>query len=217
VTGKQARSDKQRPGDLQVRVPSSTNNRPSTQGRMTFVADPIVKKVWLTADSRTSLTRVRALLEYTSNLNLMSPNTLQLELNLSLSNIDPGNLGYLNQIISAAQHVDIGIEKTLPKVSICIPYRMASEPVVRALNELDIHNPRIELHISVQGSNMVSFFQSDGAVGLEELLHKYHIYSRVFLLLDLSKQSLRSLQDREVEQFLDLLKKTSVILYPPVV
>jgi len=216
VTGKQARSNKQQPSDLQVSIPSSTNVGCSTRGRMTSVADPIIKKVWLGAYSKTSFMTIGALLEYTSNLNLMSPGTLQLELNLSLSDVEPGNLGYLNKIISAAQHVDIGIEKTLPKISICIPYRMASEPLVKALSELDIHNPRIELYILVQGSHMVSFFQSDGAVSLRELLHKHHIRSHLFLLLDLTKESLRLLQDRKVEQFLDWLKETSPSLYPPV-
>lgn len=216
MMGKQARSNKQ-PGDLQVNVPSTISVVRTTQGRKTSVADPIVKKAWFTADSKRSLMTIEALLGYTSNLNIMSPGTVQLELNLRLNDIKPDNLVYLNQIISAVQNVDIGIEKTLPKISICIPYYMASETLVKAFNELDIYNPRIEFYILVQRPHMISFFHSSSAVSLGKLLYKHHIRFHVFLLLDLSMESLRSLKDGRVEQLLDWLKETLLGLCPPVV
>lgn len=193
-----------------------TNDGLEAQHTTVRIADPLVKKAWLATDSKTSLTTIKSLREYASNLNFVSPGTLQLELNISLNNIGPDDLDCLDQIVSAAQDIDIGIEQRLPKIRIRIPHHLVSEALIKRINQLDIYNPPIEFYILVQGTHMSSFFRSDSAVSLSSLLHKHRIRFHVFLLLDLSGDSLESLQKGKVDRFLDWLEETTLNAYPPV-
>lgn len=183
---------------------------------MTLVADPLVKRTWLTTDLKRSSRTVRSLRELSNRLNSLNPSTLRLELNICLAKFEPDDVGHMNRIVHAAQDIDAGIEHKPPKIRICAPYDLVSEALVELVSQLDIYSPPIELYVLVPGSHMSSFYQANLAVSMGSLLLKHRIHFHTFLLLSSDRDSLHMLRDGRVEEFLEWLDKTPLGVYPTV-
>lgn len=186
------------------------------QDKKSYISEPLVTRLWLNVDSTTVSETLCKLGDCMQNLNIRSPGMLQLQVNVSLSHIGPGNLDCLTRLISRIQNAAVGIEQTRPKMSIYIPHHLVSASFVERVNQLDIYYPRIELYILVPSSDVSSLPQSDEAYRLANLLHEQYMSFRLLLLLDLSAKSLELLQDGEAESLLHWLKERCLFPYPPV-
>lgn len=186
------------------------------QGTMMRVADPSVKRAWLTTDLKTSSGTIRALHEFSRNLNSLNLSPLQLELDINLGRFEPNDLEHMGRIVHAAQDIDAGIEHRSPKIRICAPYDLVSEASVELVNQLDIYNPPIEFYVLVPGSHMSCFYRNDLAGSVGSLLLKHRIRFHAFLLLSSDGDSLQLLKNGKVEEFLEWLGETPLGAYPPV-
>jgi len=187
------------------------------QNKKPYVTVPLVARLWLSPDSKTSSETLQEMEFFIQNFNMGNPGILRLQLNI---NISPGrligsDLDCLTRLILSIQNAGIAIEYAQPKISIYIPYNIVSETLLKRVCQLDAYYPKIELYILLSSSNESSLPNSKEAHNLARLLNAHYTSFRFLLLLDSSTNSLESLQDGKTEFLINWIEDSFVAPEPP--